>query len=83
MTFWGVLRERGSILEGSSLDPALLEDGSESSSETEEMTESKRAFAAELLLRSSRTLEQIGPLDKTRQELVAKMRGEAARLLSK
>ncbi len=72
-----VIRQQGSVLDGSSLD---LPSGD--AAESVESTDSQRALAAELLLRTSRTLEQIGPVDKTRQQLVKQMRGEAVRLLS-
>ncbi len=72
-----VIRLRGSVLDGSSLDSlvALSDDSSDSD-------EAQRAFAAELLLRASRTLEQIGSVDNTRQKLVREMRDEAGRLLA-
>ncbi len=69
--------QRKSVLHGSSLDPSVV--GKPDSANS---GESQRALAAELLLRTSRTLEQIGPADRSRQELVKKMRGEAGRLLS-
>lgn len=74
-----IFSRQGSVLDGSSLDPDL-EFGTKASEAS--AGDSERAFAAEMLLKSSRKLEGIGPADKTRQELVAKMRSEAVRLLS-
>ncbi|MCG8653628.1 MAG: hypothetical protein MI861_27570 [Pirellulales bacterium] len=85
-----VIRQQGSVLDGSVLDPKAcqssllkedsLADAPPPASSQEEI--SQRAYTAELLLLTSRRLEQIGAVDKTRKQLVAEMRDEAARLLS-
>ena len=71
----GIIKSRGSILDGSSLDPALENRGSAGTDRD------YHARAAESLLRSARLLNQIEPRDSARTELVAKMRHEAWRLL--
>ena len=72
----GIIKSRGSILDGSSLDPALEHPGSAAGTDRD-----SNARAAESLLRSARLLNQIEPRDSARTELVAKMRYEAWRLL--
>ncbi|EMI18910.1 secreted protein [Rhodopirellula maiorica SM1] len=72
----GIIKSRGSILDGSSLDPAL-----ETPAATAGIDRDANARAAESLLRSARLLSEIEPRDSARTELVAKMRHEAWRLL--
>lgn len=70
-----VIKDRGSILDGSVLDqqPVIAD---RKSAATE------RAIAAEQLLKASRMLEQLASSDGNRASLVKRMRGEAAKLLS-
>lgn len=83
-----IIRQRGSILEGSLLDDDITAD-----SETETTTDADadrdpikirndRAKVAEQLLRSSRLLLELGPATAERTELVKRMRAEAAGLLA-
>jgi hypothetical protein len=74
----GIIKKQGSILDGSVLDPRRSGDETNSSSEDR----SKKAFAAEQMLKASRWLENIGPADSDRADLVNRMRAEAAKLLS-
>ncbi|GAA5510360.1 hypothetical protein [Novipirellula caenicola] len=73
----GIIKSRGSILDGSSLDPALDAATGPAGNDREASVR-----AAESLLRSARLLSQIEPQDSARTELVAKLRYEAWRLLS-
>ena len=72
-----VLKERGSILDGSVLDRETEPPKTNFSSDVD-----ARARAAELLLRASRILGTINPIDDQRSDLIEKMRAESARLLS-
>tara|TARA_R110002073_G_scaffold7747_5_gene43676 strand:- start:8987 stop:9520 length:534 start_codon:yes stop_codon:yes gene_type:complete len=72
----GIIKSRGSILDGSSLDPALDTPTSAAGNDRD-----ASARAAESLLRSARLLNRIEPRDSARTELVEKMRHEAWRLL--
>ena len=65
-----IIQQRGSILDGSSLDPTA---GEAKSSQGNEV--SQNAYAAEQLLRAARLLEGLGEVDRKRAELVAKMEG--------
>lgn len=76
----GVIKQRGSILKGSTLGSTpgspkpKVANGADHSSE--------RFRAAELLLRTSRSLEKLGPLDASQRDLINKMRIESKRLLN-
>ena len=72
-----VIEQRGSILDGSSLDSG----GSGSEPKSLNMN-SKQAYAAEKLLQAARLLESVGPSENDRAELVHRMRAEARKLLS-
>lgn len=72
-----VIKNRPSILQGSSLDPAVDQDSPKPDS-----TVSARAHAAECLLRAARVLERIDLADENRRELVNQMRRESVRLLT-
>jgi hypothetical protein len=71
-----IINQRGSILDGSSLDiePAA---GPRPSTDV-----GSKALAAERLLKAARLLEQIEPQDHSRRDLVKEMRRETVRLLS-
>jgi hypothetical protein len=71
-----IIRDQGSILEGSSLDPAV-----ETEAGDREVATSQHARAAEQLLKASRLLEKLGPVDEDRRALVNQMRAEAGKLL--
>jgi hypothetical protein len=77
----GIIRKRGSVLDGSSLDQPSSE-----SQSTVTSNPSRRAYAAEQLLKSARLLERIDSLDASEQasrvDLIRKIRAEAAKLLS-
>ncbi|TWU24947.1 hypothetical protein Pla52o_12440 [Novipirellula galeiformis] len=75
----GLIQSRGSILDGSSLDPAME---TPLASEQGPSDLDNRARAAECLLRSARLLQRLGPPSASRNELVTKMRHEAGRLLT-
>ncbi len=79
-----VIRKQGSVLDGSSLDPKLLEDDANVFGNTTAPADarSENAHAAEQLLKASRLLEQIGSTAIDRSELIANMRVEAGKLLS-
>ncbi len=73
----GIIKQRGSVLDGSSLDPDAV-----ATAESTTETNSARAHVAEQLLKASRMLEQVrGPGDR-RAELIGQMRDEARQLLS-
>ena len=72
-----ILAGMGSVLDGSQLDSSLEPDHEVTGS-----AESERAVAAELLLKTARMLEHLGPPDRSRRQLVMRMRGEAVKLLS-
>jgi hypothetical protein len=74
----GIIKQRRSILEGSSLDPIDID------SETTEKpgSVSKMALAAEQILKAARLLENVGRPDQDRADLVKRMRAEAVKLLS-
>tara|TARA_R110002049_G_scaffold46487_1_gene135188 strand:- start:144667 stop:145140 length:474 start_codon:yes stop_codon:yes gene_type:complete len=81
-----VIRQQGSVLDGSPLDPKL-EPLPESASDADRgdrslAPASHRALAAERLLKAARLLEQVQPLDNARRQLVKQMRRETVRLLS-
>lgn len=74
----GLIKKKGSILDGSSLDP--------NQDSAEKVTTagliSRKAHAAEQLLRASRLLSQFDSNDPSRLELVNQMRAEAVKLLT-
>jgi len=72
----GVIQERRSVLEGSSLDPSVG-----NTKATPIAARSKRAHAAEQLLRASRLLEELDATDQERTDLVHRMRAEAVKVL--
>ena len=86
-----VLRQRGSVLRGSSLDsdpvanPSLDDDPMDETSAGDVRSQRDplevRARAAESLLRAARLLSAVEPQDDIRRELVANMRREAVELL--
>jgi hypothetical protein len=85
----GVIKSRGSILDGSSLDPdAPLSDPPASGQQSaaakhpSDSTDREKSRAAELLLKTARKLEEIRPGNRSRREMVKKMRSEAVKLLS-
>jgi hypothetical protein len=82
-----VIRDRGSILDGSSFDPRADPDRAPRRRHdlvgTSTGRHVDRVRLAELLLKSARLLEQVEPVDETRRELVNRMRLETVRLLSK
>lgn len=71
-----IIKKRGSILDGSTLDDRTDE------TVTASADASLNAMVAEQLLKTSRLLQSIGGQDKMRVDLVKRMRTEAARLLS-
>ncbi|WP_372717546.1 hypothetical protein [Novipirellula sp.] len=82
----GIIKSRGSILDGSSLDPALdtptsTAGNDREASAREASAREASARVAESLLRSARLLNRIKPRDSARTELVEKMRHEAWHLL--
>ena len=96
-----VLRQRGSVLDGSTLDPEHENtppspDGPNESSKQPNDSLGKRfrripspsvapqrARAAELLLRTARVLENLGPVGENRRKLIQELRREAVRVLTK
>src|SRR6056297_1103259 len=83
-----VIRNRGSVLDGSVLDtpatdetPATHRRPSGAAEQTNQQRE-KRVFTAELLLRASRHLSGLRADDAQRHALVKQMREEAKKLLS-
>ena len=74
-----VIKRRGSILEGSSLDPDA---SAESDAAAWGTSTSIRARAAEQLLRAARLLDMAEPVTERRADLCRQMRAEAAKLLS-
>ncbi|TWT79916.1 hypothetical protein CA13_13260 [Planctomycetes bacterium CA13] len=82
-----IIRDLGSVLDGSSLDPANAPASATTGGAARNTVQgfkrkgSKRIRVAETLLRNSRNLEMTTPLDKPRRELVAQMRREAIRLI--
>ena len=72
-----VIGERGSILDGSSLDEIKTTEHVEKP----KIGSSKRAIAAESLLKAARKLEKLGSINKTQAALVAQMRRQAVELL--
>jgi hypothetical protein len=82
-----VLQQRGSILDGSSLDEGLNEltpavDSSHSGNATSQTTDANNARVAESLLKSARLLEKLGKLNGNQRSLVAQMRRVAVDLLT-
>ena len=71
-----VIKQRGSILAGSSLD-----DRATPPRHTEDSA-SRKALVAEQLLKASRLLRSLGDPDKNRSTLIDQMRREAKKLLS-
>lgn len=82
------LRSKGSVLQGSLLDPnepVTQQAGSQETGSQETMPPSEQAcLVAEQLLRSARLLSQLDDhtSDPTRQQLIDQMRRQAARLLT-
>ncbi len=74
----GIIKQRRSILEGSSLDP--IHNDSETKGGPHSV--SKMALAAEQMLKAARLLENVGTPDQDRADLVKRMRAEAVKLLS-
>lgn len=72
-----LIKQRGSILDGTSLDVDAI---ASSDSASDENIES-RCSAAEALLRAARLLDQVTGKDANRKQLVKAMRREAARCL--
>ncbi len=87
-----VIKQRGSILDGSSLDdqppklvrPSTINATSNSTidSQSSSASASTKAFVAEQLLKTSRMLESVANPDRQRKALIQQMRGEAVKLLS-
>ena len=82
-----IIEQRGSVLDGSSLDPKADESAAENGpGTTTDANDADQAASktrtAERLLKAARCLEEIQPLDETRRELVNRMRRETVRLLS-
>ena len=71
-----VIRQHGSILDGTAFD------NRQEVKHTKLSTRSRRAAVAEQLLKSSRLLESLGNPDEDRLKLIERMRGEAVTLLS-
>lgn len=79
-----VLKSRGSILDGSTLDQELGIPAVKSPEKANRRTKqqsSKAARVAEMLLKTARLMESLGPMDKNREQLIEKMRQESRRLL--
>ncbi len=74
----GIIKQRRSILQGSSLDP--IDSDSETTGGPHSV--SKMALAAEQILKAARLLENVGRPDQGRADLVKRMRAEAVKLLS-
>jgi hypothetical protein len=74
----GIIKQRRSILQGSSLDPI----NSDSQTTGGRHSVSKMALAAEQVLKAARLLENVGRPDQGRADLVKRMRAEAVKLLS-
>jgi len=81
-----VIRNRGSVLDGSILDDpaATAGTGERPAEDSQPMNRyrEKRVFTAELLLRASRHLAGLGADNAARHALVKQMREEAKKLLS-
>ncbi len=75
----GVIRQRRSILDGSSLDFSIDGDAETTGGPT---SSSSMALAAEQMLKAARLLEKVGASDQDRADLVKRMRAEAVKLLS-
>lgn len=75
-----LIGERGSVLEGSVLDDNLVDPSTGKT--TFKSSDSVKARTAEQLLKASRMLEDLPSQDRTRIELVNKMRQEAVKLLT-
>lgn len=71
-----VIKQQGSILDGSVLDDR------ESKQEPSAAIESKQALVAEQLLKTSRLLQSLGNPNREREALIQGMRSEARKLLS-
>ena len=83
-----ILKKRGSILDGSVLDPDAPVETEESlldlrTSKGTPTVQRRAAYAAESLLRSARLLEAFDSKDIAHQNLVRLMRREAARILTR
>ena len=76
-----IIQQRGSILDGSSLDE-LERPAKSTHLKSDRSPAFKRARAAESLLKAARHLEQIGPLDDAQGKLIQQMRQQSARLLT-
>ncbi len=82
-----LIRRRGSVLDGTVLDPSSdfdvpTHDPNARQASDPRAVEDDMAFAAESLLRSARVLSQLGPPDPDRRELITRMRLEAGKLLA-
>ncbi|MGB7344138.1 MAG: hypothetical protein WBD20_07985 [Pirellulaceae bacterium] len=77
-----VLKQRGSVLDGSSLDKELDISSDGSSTRKAVPSVSQKAHAAESLLRASRLLENLGKLTDEQSELIQQMRHQSLLLLS-
>ena len=90
-----IIRQQGSVLDGSALDQAVTDQTRPDAPMFDQRGEPKsdsdgdslisvtdKAMAAERLLKAARFLEQVKPLDKVRIDLVRQMRRESIRLLS-
>ena len=71
-----IIKKRGSILDGSSLDLRSEAAADRSPERT------NKNLTAERLLKAARLLEQIEPQDHARRQLIREMRRETVRLLS-
>ena len=78
-----VLKKRGSILDGSSLDSELAGDTeSAQTSVAAGSSKAKQARVCESLLKSARLMEKLGKLSAEQRDLVAQMRQQAGQLLT-
>ncbi len=80
----GLIKNQGSILDGSVLDNKTELNSSPQTAidRSADIEIDRRARVAEELLRTARLLIEVGPVDQARAELVASMRREAIRLLT-
>ena len=76
-----VLKQRGSILDGSALSESIDSSPDTSPKHAKADRQNKRARAAESLLKASRLLQQLGQNDPKQTALIQQMRLESIRLL--
>ncbi len=77
-----IMRQRGSIADRLSTDPWLDEEKPRMASSDDAASISRKASAAEQMLRAARLLEKVGDDEPDRSALIKRMRSEARKLLT-